>query len=84
MTDYLNYALIYGCNNIFGGWLGHYKWATLLSRTMYIDGASVELAKDKLTEIGYNWGYYWTKPGITCGHDAEATNEEKFLEILSN
>ena len=83
MTDYLNYALIYGCNNILGGWLGHYKWATLLSRTKYMGGTHVELVKDKLTEMYYNWGYYWTKPGITCGHDAEATNEENFLAILS-
>ena len=34
-TDYDNYAIAYGCDNIFGG-LFHLRWANLLSREPYL------------------------------------------------
>ena len=81
-TDYVNYALVYGCQNWLGGVLGHFKWATFLSRTTFADARGVQLAKNKLTTIGYDWSYYWMKPGLECGMDASPTNDELFLTMI--
>ena len=41
LTDYENFALVYGCGNILGGVL-YYEYAILLSRDMYINADYVE------------------------------------------
>jgi hypothetical protein len=55
LTDYENFALVHGCGDILGGFM-YYEYAILLSRDKYINADYVEQAKDKLTEIGYDWG----------------------------
>lgn len=52
-TDYETYAIVYGCDQYFGFWQG--KYATLLSRTEYLDYGPVRKAKNKLREVGYNY-----------------------------
>jgi hypothetical protein len=81
-TDYVNYAVVYGCQNWLGGVLGHFDWATFLSRTTFADARGVQLAKTKLTSVGYDWSYYWMKPGIECGMDAAPTNDELFIAMI--
>ena len=81
-TDYENYALVYGCGNIFGGVL-YYAYAILLSRDKYINADYVEKAKDILTDVGYDWGTWWVKPSVECGFDAAPTNEEYMIEVFS-
>lgn len=81
-TDYVSYAVVYGCQNILGGVLGHFNWATFLSRTTYADARGVQLAKNKLTSVGYDWSFYWMKPGVECGMDAAPTNDELFLTMI--
>lgn len=69
-TDYVSYAVVYGCQNWMAGILGHFSWATLLSRDKFAESRGVQNAKTKLQEVGYDYNYYWMKPGVDCGIDA--------------
>lgn len=60
----------------------YYEYAILLSRDKYINADYVEQAKDKLSEIGYDWGRWWVKPSVECGFDAAPTSEEYMIEVF--
>ena len=79
-TDYENWAVIYGCDTY---WLFFHGWyATLLSREPFIEYPYVRAAKDKLDEIGYDYGSMWVKTGLSCGFDAAKTLDEVMIAIF--
>ena len=73
---------MYGCQDIAWGILGHFEWATFMSRVKYADARGVKNAKTKLTAIEYNWSENWMKPGVECGIDAAPTADELFLTMI--
>lgn len=80
-SDYDNWAIVYGCDVYFGIFHGYY--ATLLSREPFMDYQHVRAAKDKLDEIGYDYGTLWVKPGLRCGFDAAKTLDEIMIDLLN-
>jgi len=51
-TDYFNYAVIYGCDDYFGGIYSN-QWARLLSRSTYVESQYIEQANDALDDLDY-------------------------------
>jgi hypothetical protein len=80
-TDYNNYAIAYGCDNLFGG-LFHLRWASLLSRMDYLQYEYVKIAKDKMVSINYDYNFWWVKSGLRCGYDAAPTQDEIMVAVF--
>eukprot|EP00356_Strombidium_inclinatum_P015545 CAMPEP_0170493872 /NCGR_PEP_ID=MMETSP0208-20121228/14319_1 /TAXON_ID=197538 /ORGANISM="Strombidium inclinatum, Strain S3" /LENGTH=145 /DNA_ID=CAMNT_0010769853 /DNA_START=122 /DNA_END=556 /DNA_ORIENTATION=- len=57
-TDYSNYAIVYGCDDYWGG-LFHVSWATFLSRTKSVSGKIWEKARAKAIALGYDASENW-------------------------
>lgn len=81
-TDYDNFALVYGCDDMFFG-LFHFRYATLLSRSMQLDQLYLHKAHRRLEDLDYEYPFWWEKIGEPCGIDADKTHDDLFLEVLS-
>ena len=57
-TDYENYAVVYGCQNLLFDTY-HYHYASLLSRSEKVSPIHVDLAQRKLVEYGYDIDQEW-------------------------
>ena len=82
-TDYDNYAIAYGCDNIFGG-LFHLRWANLLSREPYLQYEHTRFAKNRLVSINYDWDYWWLKSGARCGYIPAPTQDDVMVELFDS
>lgn len=81
-TDYENYALVYGCDQYGIFWKGEY--ATLLSRSEFLDGRYSGKAKSKLYDLDYEYNKYWMEPGTTCGFEAAPSHEELMISLFEH
>lgn len=82
-TDYDNYAIAYGCDNILGG-LFHLRWTNLLSREWYLQYEYVRTAKEKVTAINYDWDFWWLKSGKRCGYEPAPTQDDVMIGIFDS
>ena len=82
-TDYDHFAIVYGCEEYLFPF-GHVKYATLLSRTEFLEYPYVRAAKNFLQGIEYPFGTNWVKPGIDCGFDASLTLDEVMMAVFEH
>ena len=80
-TDYDNYAIAYGCDNILGG-MFHLRWSNLLSREPYLQYEYVRTAKEKVVAINYDWDFWWLKSGKRCGYIPAPTQDDVMIEVF--
>ena len=74
-TDYENYAVVYGCQNLLFDTY-HYHYASLLSRSEKLSPIHVDLAHRKLVEYGYDTDQEWeTESSELCDFDAKTSLE---------
>lgn len=81
-TDYQNYAVVYGCDQYWGLFKGEY--ATLLSRTEYVESQYVGKAKNQLNALGYDITENWMDPGKSCGFEAAPTYEDLMISVFEH
>ena len=79
-TDYENYAISYGCDNYFG--IFHGRWATLLSRTNYLESQYVDKAKGLMRDIEYDFNFWWRQTGESCGWEIAPTAEQTMKNVF--
>ena len=80
-TDYDNYAIAYGCDNIIGG-LFHLRWANLLSREPYLQYEQVRSAKERVNSFNYDWDFWWLKSGARCGYVPAPTQDDVMVQLF--
>lgn len=79
-TDYENFAVVYGCDNYFG--LFHGRFATLLSRTEYLESEYVDLAVKTLRDYKYDTSFWWVNTGEKCNFEAEESFDQKMISTF--
>ena len=74
--------MVYGCDQYGLFWKGEY--ATLLSRTEWLDGRFTGKAKQALSDLDYDYNTNWMDPGSTCGFQAAPTYDELMISVFEH
>jgi hypothetical protein len=80
-TDYENYAVLYGCQNLN---FGKYEtFATLLSREETLSSQYADIIEKTLSEYDYQIDSEWINPGKKCGFEMKKSSKQKIVAELN-
>mmetsp|Transcript_18702 Transcript_18702/g.28653 ORF Transcript_18702/g.28653 Transcript_18702/m.28653 type:complete len:154 (+) Transcript_18702:278-739(+) len=84
-TDYENYAVVYGCDNIW--WtanLFNYRYSLFLSKHKHLEGKYVSKAKQALNKVGYEYDKWWldNPASDSCGYHYDPTVEQDAVKMF--
>jgi hypothetical protein len=72
--------VIYGCDNYFG--LFHGRYATLLSRTEFLESKYVDRAVKTMRKFEYDTSFWWVNTGSECNFEADKSYDQKMIDAF--